>query len=201
MDRNKIRKEIANLINSIKEHSDNIGDSKHIPQLELELILNKIKSLYEKSIVFNYLNSLPEEEKPNNTPTTTIEEKIMVEISKKEDKAVMETIEITQQEVAAEETKTTQEVKKPEVPPIQKSAANHLADIKTAIGINDKFQFANELFQGNMQEYEIGIQQLNSSENIDSAMVYFNSLQKLYNWDLENETVKRLLSIVEKRYS
>jgi hypothetical protein len=200
MDKNKIRKEIADLINSIKEHSDNIGDNKHIAQLELELILSKIKSLYEKSIVFNYLNSHPETEQKNTTPTTTIEEKIMVEISKKEEKAVAETIEILQNNPVAD-TKIIEEEKNPEPVVIQKSTSTRLADIKAAIGINDKFQFANELFQGNMQEYEIGIQQLNSSENIDSAMVYFNSLQKLYNWDLENETVKRLLSIVEKRYS
>ncbi len=56
MDKYQLRKEIAQLIDSIKEHSDNIGNRKRIPQLELELILSKIKKLYEKSIVFNYLN-------------------------------------------------------------------------------------------------------------------------------------------------
>ena len=57
MEKSKIRKEIAALIDSIKEHSDNIGENKQIPQLELEMILNKIKKLYEKSIIFNHLNS------------------------------------------------------------------------------------------------------------------------------------------------
>ena len=57
MEKLKIRKEIAILINSIKEHSDNIGDQEHIPQLELEMILKKITKLYEKSIVFNHLHS------------------------------------------------------------------------------------------------------------------------------------------------
>lgn len=56
MDKYQLRKEIAQLIDSIKEHSDNIGTRKRIPQLELELILSKIKKLYEKSIVFNYVN-------------------------------------------------------------------------------------------------------------------------------------------------
>jgi hypothetical protein len=56
MDKYHLRKEIAELIDSIKEHSDNIGNRKRIPQLELELILSKIKKLYEKSIVFNYIN-------------------------------------------------------------------------------------------------------------------------------------------------
>src|ERR1044072_3137802 len=59
MDKSQIRKEIAALINSIKEHSDNIGEKEHIPQLELELILHKIEKLYQKSIVFNHLNTYP----------------------------------------------------------------------------------------------------------------------------------------------
>lgn len=56
MNKYQLRKEIAELIDSIKEHSDNIGTRKRIPQLELELILSKIKKLYEKSIIFNYIN-------------------------------------------------------------------------------------------------------------------------------------------------
>ncbi len=56
MNKYQLRKEIAELIDSIKEHSDQIGTRKRIPQLELELILSKIKKLYEKSIIFNYVN-------------------------------------------------------------------------------------------------------------------------------------------------
>ena len=233
MEKNQIRKEIAELINSIKQHSDeiDIGDKKHIPQLELELILKKIASLYEKSIVFNYLNSqksIENEIAKLIEPKINIEERIISEISKAQDKAkeepkveekviVPEIIEAKPQEIVQEKAaevvpviETPPIAEKPEVvvPPvvekpkpilnIQKPA---ISDIKAAIGINDRFQFANDLFQGNMQEYEIGIQQLNSSENIDSAMIYFHSLQQLYSWDLENDTVKRLLELVERRYS
>ena len=76
-----------------------------------------------------------------------------------------------------------------------------VSDLRSAIGLNDKFQFANELFAGEMKEYDIALQQLNSSESAESAMNYFNSLQQLYNWDMENDTVKRLLTLVQRRYS
>ncbi len=219
MEKHKIRKEIAELINSIKQHSDEIGDKKHIPQLELEVILKKIAALYEKSIVFNYLNSqntLENEIAKLIEPKVNIEEKIMVEISKAEEKAKEEIIavEITPEPVkepepVAEVKKEMVEPPKVEAPQVQvekpKTAVNiqkpSISDIKTAIGINDRFQFSNDLFQGNMQEYDIAIQQLNASENLDSAMVYFNSLQKLYNWDMEQDTAKRLLELVERRYS
>lgn len=58
MNKYAVRKEIAALIDSIKTHSDAIGTRKQIPQIELELILHKIEKLYQKSIVFNYLNSI-----------------------------------------------------------------------------------------------------------------------------------------------
>lgn len=66
MDKNKLRKEISHLIDSIKDHSDNISNYKRIPQLELEMILSKIKKLYEKSIVFNYINEHEVEEQKVN---------------------------------------------------------------------------------------------------------------------------------------
>jgi len=215
MDKNKIRKEIAELINSIKQHSDDIGDKKHIPQLELELILKKIASLYEKSIVFNYLNSqksIENEIAKLIEPVVNIEEKIMLEISKsKEEPVIQKKAEAEIQEISTTIIEEPKEELKTIEGPVQQANTNtkptvniqkpSIADIKSAIGINDRFQFSNELFQGNMQEYEIGIQQLNSSENIDSAMVYFNSLKKLYNWDMKNETVIRLLELVERRYS
>lgn len=53
----KLRKEISELIDNIKEHSDRVTDFERIPQLELENILSKIRKLHEKSVVFNYLHA------------------------------------------------------------------------------------------------------------------------------------------------
>ena len=100
--------------------------------------------------------------------------------------------------VVSEKPKSEKKIEKVANEIIQKPP---IRDIKSAIGINDKFQFANELFQENMQEYTIAIQQLNDAESLDSAMLYFNSLQQLYSWDMENETVNRLLDLVTRRFS
>lgn len=232
MNKSTIRKEIAVLIDSIKEHSDNIGENKHIPQLELEMILNKIKKLYEKSIIFNHLNSVPDSvpveqihtkimEESNDTMPITFGKPIHKELSdreteKKEVKteetktpnlitpvvdlfgaALPPTIEKPKQEKKAEIKSDKIEVK-PVISNIHKPT---ISDLSKAIGINDKFQFANELFAENMQEYSIAIQQLNSCETLESAMDYFSNLQQLYEWDSENQTVKRLLDLVDRRYS
>jgi hypothetical protein len=205
MDKKQIRKEIAVLINSIKEHSDNIGEKEHISQLELELILSKIEKLYKKSIVFNFLNS----EKDNSKTTREIaKDETPVPPAKTEIKQEpVKGVDLFGSEVVPQEkVKSEKKPEKKEVAKEEKAAPvivhkPSVSDIRGAIGINDKFRFANELFNGNIQEYEIAISQLNSAETLASAMEYFMNIQQLYNWDNENECVKSLYEIVERRYS
>lgn len=210
MDKSTIRKEIAALINSIKEHSDNIGDNKHIPQLELELILHKIEKLYQKSIVFNHLNSNGD----NAISSKPIVETPKVEAKQEVVKPVVseKPIDLFGSEIppVTEKPKQEKKVEKPagrtggkEEKPVvvNKIQKPSIQDLTKAIGLNDKFVFANDLFEGNMQEYNIAIQQLNGAGSLESAMDYFSNLQQLYEWDMEKETVKQLIDLVDRRYS
>ncbi len=216
MDKSSIRKEIAALINSIKEHSDNIGDNKHIPQLELELILHKIEKLYQKAIVFNHLNSVGEETHITENPikSTSVVEIPKVEVKVEIVKPVItdKPIDLFGTEIPVVTEKLKQEkkvelsaekaVKKEEKLSVSnKIQKPSIQDLTKAIGLNDKFLFANELFEGSMQEYNIAIQQLNGAGSLESAMDYFSTLQQLYEWDMEKETVKQLIDLVDRRYS
>lgn len=217
MDKSTIRKEIAALINSIKEHSDNIGDNRHIPQIELELILHKIEKLYQKSIVFNHLNSNGEVGQ-NTTLSKPVVETPKVEVKQEVVKPVVseKPIDLFGSEIppVTEKLKQEKKVEKPadriggkEEKPVEKVVVPNkiqkpsIQDLTKAIGLNDKFLFANELFEGNMQEYSIAIQQLNGAGSLESAMDYFSNLQQLYEWDMEKETVKQLVDLVDRRYS
>lgn len=210
MDKSTIRKEIAALINSIKEHSDNIGDKEHIPQLELELILHKIEKLYQKSIVFNHLNTSQKTQRMTEVKT----EKSVVETPKEVVKQeTVKPVEIIDKPIdlfgseipsVTEKPKQEKKVEKKEekpVPVVNKIQKPAVTDITKEIGLNDKFLFANELFEGSMQEYNIAVQQLNGAGSIESAMDYFMNLQQLYEWDMEKDSVKRLLELVDRRYS
>jgi hypothetical protein len=236
MDKGSIRKEIAALINSIKDHSDSIGTRDQIPQLELELILHKIEKLYQKSIVFNYLNTLPAEIKPENKKAElplnkveapapvvvpeikeaspqikaeepapkfvhTEEKKISDEISSENAVKEKPVIDLFGTELkTSEKPKAEKKVVVKAEPTVTKVARPGIADLRAAIGINDKFLFANELFNGNMTEYDIAIQQLNSAGSLESAMDYISNIRDLYSWDMESETVKRMLDLVDRRY-
>ena len=212
MDRNSIRKEIVALVSSIKDQSDILANEKVPSQLDLELFLHKVEKLYQKSIVFNHLSlydgflemnevSLTPQPVPivKQQPITNAEEQPhLPEAAVKQATDPAIELPLIQPKVSEPDRPAEPEQKKQTTAHVQKPS---VSDLKSAIGINDKFLFANELFKGNMQEYSIAIQQLNTCDTFESAMLYFQSLQQLYNWDPKNESQKRLLELVDRRYN
>ena len=57
--KNEVRKEIAALIEKIKEQSDRIGAQREIPQDDVDVILHRIEELHRMAVVWSYLNALP----------------------------------------------------------------------------------------------------------------------------------------------
>ncbi len=211
MDRNTIKKEIIALVDSIKKQSDTHSNEKYPSQLDLELFLHKVEKLYQKSIVFNHLSLF---ESFEETDIDTKREVINHSTDEKL-REITPTIEVKEKDSIVQTSVPASETANNPVSDIRKetpvsipdkvhaenpSKKSSLPDLKLQIGLNDKFQFANELFKENMQEFNIAIEQLNASETIDSAMNYIRDLKNLYEWDEESETVQRLLSVIEKRY-
>lgn len=75
-----------------------------------------------------------------------------------------------------------------------------ISDIKSAIGINEKFQFINELFEGSAQLYNEAIALLNNCTNAEAAHTLFHDYQNRNNWDTENNAFLRFREYVERRY-
>lgn len=73
-------------------------------------------------------------------------------------------------------------------------------DIKTAIGINEKFLFINELFKGNMHDYNDAIKRLNRAGDLEKAIAVFDEMKEKYGWDSEGQSTLQLLDFVERRY-
>lgn len=71
---------------------------------------------------------------------------------------------------------------------------------KVSININDKFRFINELFKSNTNEYNIAIEQINAVNSLDEANTYLKGLKGIYQWDEENEMVKKLTTLTQKRF-
>ncbi|MEO8148872.1 MAG: hypothetical protein ABI723_14600 [Bacteroidia bacterium] len=73
-------------------------------------------------------------------------------------------------------------------------------DLKKAIGINEKFLFINELFEGSLASYNEHIEKINSSSEVNHARSIIDSLITKYNWDADQEIVKKFIDLVERRF-
>lgn len=71
-----------------------------------------------------------------------------------------------------------------------------ITSLTEAIGINDKFLFIREIFNGNQNEYDKALSRLESADNIADARAVIMS----YTGDnLKNEAVKQLLDLVKRK--
>jgi hypothetical protein len=74
-------------------------------------------------------------------------------------------------------------------------------NLKTAISLNKKIAFVNELFKENVVDYAKSIDKINSSNNISEAMLIWTELKVAHNWNNENTLVKDLEKLIQRRFS
>ncbi|HOK38103.1 MAG: hypothetical protein WHW07_08820 [Bacteroidales bacterium] len=72
-----------------------------------------------------------------------------------------------------------------------------ISDIKSAIGIGDRFLYIRELFNNDKDLFEQVLNHLNNLKNYEEALEYINSN---FNWNFSDENVVSFLTIVRRRY-
>ncbi len=75
-----------------------------------------------------------------------------------------------------------------------------ISDLKTAIGLNDKFQFINDLFEGSADRYNEAMSLLNTCSSGSEADQLFADLHSRYNWDNQNIVFMKLKEFITRRY-
>jgi len=78
---------------------------------------------------------------------------------------------------------------------------NPVKDLKTAIGINDKFKFMNELFEGNLNDYNKTIETLNNFTSEKEALDCLDSLCMTYKWKENSKSYEELRIFIMRRYA
>jgi len=76
----------------------------------------------------------------------------------------------------------------------------HISDLKSAIGINEKFIFINELFDGSIQEFNTALSKLNSLAAYEEAVLFLNILADQYHWKTDSDSVKKIEELVQRRF-
>lgn len=231
MNKNDIKQQIAALLEKIQEQVKKINERENdISQEELDSMLSDTRELYEKTVVLNYLNSPqtiaapPEEEEKESIVVKTqkesapVEEEIADPVStetSEEDEAIKEVAEDEKPQIdlfAASIDKRTEQEEQTTVneqialqEDVQSVASElerkPITDLKSAIGINEKFLFINDLFGGSTEDYNDSLNHLNECKDHAEADTYINdNLKVKYNWDKENNAVSVFLDLVGRRY-
>lgn len=79
----------------------------------------------------------------------------------------------------------------------QKLSNRPVTSIKSVIGINDRFQFIRELFNGESETFLKVVTELDNKKNIGEAVEY---LQQNFKWK-KNETSLKFVNLVKRRFS
>lgn len=82
----------------------------------------------------------------------------------------------------------------------EKLSQKKVADLKSVIGINEKFQFINELFEGNMKEYNVALDQINNFTSLSEAVNYLANLKEVYKWSTDNAVASNFEKLVQRRF-
>lgn len=84
----------------------------------------------------------------------------------------------------------------------EKMAQLKLMDLKKGIGLNERFLFANELFNGDMIAFNRALDELNHLESMSEANKFMNDgLALKYGWKAENESVESFKSLISRRFT
>jgi len=157
--------------------------------------LAKIYKLTEKTtILLHYIEKQGEEQKIDrallkNTDVPQSDLEALTEVAKEETELVDEN-QIRETESSSKTSNIEDKLKSVLV-----------KDLFVAIGINEKYLFASELFNGNIDEFTASVKALNELENLEQASAFLKELSSMYNWDAENESAIDFFDLVERRFS
>ena len=138
----------------------------------------------------NLLDAIQEEEVPEVTPAPVV---------KKEITPTASSVNEVNQEQESLNDKFAENVEKTSL--ADRLSKKPISDLVKAIGLNQKFLFMNDLFEGENNYYKEAITNLNTFASFIEADEYINTLKMRHNWDASSSTLKEFIELVERRYS
>lgn len=115
--------------------------------------------------------------------------------------AIMRTIEDMSKTMSSLDKATAAEKFKEQPTLGDKVSRSKLNDIKKAIGINERFLYANELFGGDMAAFKQAVDELNHVDSeADADRLLNEELAPKYQWNGDDETVIAFKTLVSRRF-
>ncbi len=205
----KLKSELLELCHSI------INDER---EEDLVTTLTQTQMLYEKLVVLNYLQEQRETEDENDpekevdaAPSLKEVSHLSIEKSPQAENPVEEKIEPSAEAPAAKKIeKPIQPIsispeinETPSVPAAGKNRSinEQMATGLLKIGLNDRIAFVKHLFNGEQQDYNRVLSNLNTMSTFEEADSFINQMIKPeYHWERKQEYIDRLMEIIRLKF-
>jgi len=205
MNKDIIRSELQSLLEVINEQFEVLkGHKDKVPRIEYDILRDNVRKLYESLYRLQRLDDsfdnlekkIVEKEKPRKT----VEPEMVKEVIHKP--AAKKPVKPADADLFAEDEPTfsikLKEARDKSLGP--KIPSEKIRELKSAININEKFMFINELFDGNLLEYNETIETLNAFQNLNQASEYLDRMRKKNFWDTGSKAFKALSELITRKF-
>jgi len=185
-----------------------------IPKTFIQLSRNKVKGLLDEIDLLEFILDKPESNEKIEIPVPEVIIPVKEEILEKPEEKRKKTVKQATPTKTASEKDSSSSItlgeklmqgshsfydtlaqKETSTAPLFQNRP--VKDIKSAIGINDRFYYQRELFGGDADLFNSTIDKLNIMNDIESAEAL---LSANFKWDEKNEAVQSFKDIVRRRY-
>ena len=222
-----LKDEIQWLLEAIQEQFETIrAREEKIPQIEYDMLIENTRRLYEKLLLLQKIRDpYPEHVKKSSSesPMEPVPDVPAIPSPPPEnlqpEKPAMEKPEVkgyvprgkkdagktekhSETDLFSDEnlrfTEKLREVREKTMGPRMKAAKPN--DLKALISINEKFLFINELFDGNLRDYNENIETLGGFTDLKAALDYLDQLRRKNLWESESNAFGKLKEILERKF-
>ncbi|MEO8759880.1 MAG: hypothetical protein ABI388_02420 [Bacteroidia bacterium] len=195
MQRDFVIQQLKEEAKKVEKHVSQLLQDELLTQAEAELFLNDVEKLYRNLSVYAHVLKTQGD--------LQVHLKIMQSVPKVEEVVLVPEIPvipvIPEKVVEIAPEINFEEKKEEEIAPVSTEENHNLKKIE--FSINDRFRVINELFFQSQKEFETALQQLNSIHSLEETHFYLDSLKQIYNWKDDNQLVKTLYALANKRLS
>lgn len=184
-------------IKAVIKKMEEISEQKDISDIDIDLMLDYTRVVYadlqeiKKKNSFNNMLKRPEqktEQHIHDTPQVLRDDHIKHQVPEKEN-------------IGSDELNTSDTNVNIEDNPLVPVYTNN-KDIRTIIGINDKYLFISDLFNDDKAAFDEAIKEINQCNNEEEAIEWINvNLHATYNWSTDNETTQSFYDMVSSFFS
>lgn len=190
-----VMEETPEIETALIEHQNVINDPKEDTPEEILPVVNDSPAADLQNIHFGEETLVQEE-----MPEVQEESPIMVVPPVAEEKDVVSVQQTLGDKLLKEDRSLNQQLSERNNLQQQRLHEPPVTNLKTAIGINDKFMFVNELFKGDMKAYDDFISQANISSSLDEALQNLHITLQAYDTLNKNEVLAKLSRFIHRRF-